>query len=306
MRAVFNAPEHPARVVIRDDAPEPQAAPEEAIVEVHAFSLNRGELALLRSRPAEWRPGQDVAGTVVRAAANGAGPAAGSRVLGLAEQAGWAERIAIPADRLAVVPDGVELTAAATLGIAGRTALNTVRLGGALLGRRVLILGAAGGLGRFQVQLAALGGAEVVAVSRRATAAEQLRALGAHAVVAEADGADGLFDLVLDGIGGRALEAAIRKVAPAGSVVLIGASDPEPGRVALTSFFGHEDATLRTYFSALAPSPVSADLAYLAGLLGEGRLHAHLGFTAPWEELPQAIEALAGGRVDGKAVLTLR
>lgn len=306
MRAVFNAPEDPARIVIRGDTPEPAAAPDEAIVEVHAFSLNRGELALLRSRPVGWRPGQDIAGIVIRAAANGTGPAIGSRVVALVEQAGWAERVAVPTDRLAEIPDGVDLAAAATLGIAGRTALNTVRLGGALLGRRVLVLGAAGGLGRFQVQLAALGGAEVVAVSRRGSAAEQLAALGAYTVVSDADDAPGLFDLVLDGIGGRAVEAAIRKVAPSGTVVLVGASDPEPGRVALTSFFGHENATLRTYFSAFAPSPIGADLAYLVGRLRDGRLRADLGFSAPWEELPRAIEALAEGRVAGKAVLTLR
>ncbi|WP_158861724.1 zinc-binding dehydrogenase [Leifsonia sp. AG29] len=306
MRAVFNAPEDPMRVAIRDGAPEPDPAPDEAIIEVHAFSLNRGELALLATRPAAWRPGQDVAGTVIRAAANGTGPAVGSRVVGLVEQAGWAERVAVAADRLAEIPSGVETIAAATLGIAGRTALNTVRLGGALLGRRVLVIGAAGGLGRFQVQLAAQGGAEVVAVSRRAGAVADLGELGADAVVSRTEDAPGLFDLVLDGVGGRATEAAVQKVAPSGTVVLIGASEREPARVALTDFFGHENAALRTYFSYAEQAPVNGDLSFLLGLLREGRLRADIGFTGPWETLPQALDALAEGRVDGKAVLTLQ
>ena len=70
MLAVVNTPEGTAPVEIRE-VPEPQPAPNEALVEVRAFSLNRGELRLLQIRPEGWRPGQDISGVVLRAAAGG-------------------------------------------------------------------------------------------------------------------------------------------------------------------------------------------------------------------------------------------
>ena len=304
MRAVVNTPDGPGRVGVTGDAPEPVPTPNEALVGVQTFSLNRGELALLAARPAGWRPGQDIAGTVLTPARDGSGPAAGTRVVGLLEQAGWAERVAVPVRRLAAVGYGVELTAAATLGIAGRTALRTVALGGNLLGRRVLVT-AAGAVGRFQIQLAALAGAQVVAVSRRADTGKALLALGAADVVATVADAGGLFDLVLDSVGGRTLAAAVSKVTPAGSVVLIGAVDPEPAQLTLLDFLGHENAAIRSYFSYAQPDTVDTDLATLAALLADQRLTPHVELYAGWDSVTAALDALAAGRVDGKAVITV-
>src|SRR5467141_2383261 len=169
-------------VEIREVA-EPSATHDEAIVEVHAFSLNRGELALLASRPEGWRPGQDIAGVVVQAAADGSGPKEGTRVVALVDGAGWSQRVAAPTARMAVLPDNISFASAATLPVAGLTALRVVRLGGALLGRRALITGAAGGVGRFAVQLAALAGAEVTGVVGRPERAAGLAERGANATV---------------------------------------------------------------------------------------------------------------------------
>jgi NADPH:quinone reductase-like Zn-dependent oxidoreductase len=203
------------------------------------------------------------------------------------------------------VPDSVEVAAAATLGIAGRTALRTVALGGSLLGRRVLVT-ATGAVGRFQIQLAALAGAEVVAVSRRPEAALALLEEGAASVAATVTDADGLFDVVLENVGGRALAAAVEKVAPGGTVVLIGVTDPEPAPLALTSFFGHENAVVRSYFSYAEPVPPGEDLATLAALLASGRLTAHIGLHTSWDSINDTLDALAEGKIDGKAVLDVR
>ena len=102
---------------------EPQAASNEALISVHATSLNRGELRLLTIRPNGWIPGQDIVGVVERAAADGSGPAVGTRVVALVDQAGWAERVAVSTDRLAVLPDDVSFVSAATLPVAGTTAV---------------------------------------------------------------------------------------------------------------------------------------------------------------------------------------
>ena len=96
MLAVVNTPNGAAPVELRE-LPEPQPAPNEALVEVRAFSLNRGELRLMQVRPEGWRPGQDISGIVLQAAADGSGPSAGTRVVGLADSAGWAQHAAIPA-----------------------------------------------------------------------------------------------------------------------------------------------------------------------------------------------------------------
>ncbi len=158
MLAFVNTSKNEAPIELREVA-EPQATDHEAVVEVCAFSLNRGELALLATRPEGWQPGQDIAGIVVKRATDGSGPDAGTRVVGLAEQGGWAQRVALPTDRLAVLPENVNFAQAAALPMAGHTALRILRLGEMLLGKRVLITGAAGGVGSFAVQLAALQGA---------------------------------------------------------------------------------------------------------------------------------------------------
>jgi len=165
MRAIVNTPGGPEPIAIREVA-EPEPQPNEALVAVHAFSLNRGELRLFQVRPEGWRPGQDIAGVVVRAAGDGTGPAAGTRVVALVDQAGWAERAAVPSHRMAPVADTVSFAAAAALPVAGLTALRTLRHGAPLLGKRVLITGAAGGVGNLAVQLAARSGARVTAIAR--------------------------------------------------------------------------------------------------------------------------------------------
>jgi NADPH2:quinone reductase len=103
----------------------PTPSAEEALVAVRAFSINRGELALLKTRTNQWRPGQDVAGVVVEPTADGSSPPPGSRVVALVEEAGWTEPAPVPTARLAPVPDPVGFEQAAALPLAGLTALRT-------------------------------------------------------------------------------------------------------------------------------------------------------------------------------------
>src|SRR3954454_14364072 len=114
MLAIVNTPSGPEPVAIREIA-EPEPMPNEALVAVHAFSLNRGELRLFQARPEGWRPGQDIAVIVLRAAVDGSGPASGTRVVGLCDWHGWAERAAVPSHRLAPIADNVPFAAAAAL-----------------------------------------------------------------------------------------------------------------------------------------------------------------------------------------------
>ena len=161
------------------ELPEPQPQRNEALVAVHAFSLNRGELRSVRNNGEGWVPGQDVGGVVLKQAEDGSGPPVGARVVALTDEFGWAQRVAVPGHRMAVLPDNVSFAQAATLPVAGLTALRTLRHGAPLLGKRVLITGAAGGVGTLAVQLAARSGARVTAVVGRAERAAGMKEFGA-------------------------------------------------------------------------------------------------------------------------------
>src|SRR5437763_4545639 len=181
MLAIVNTPGGPEPVVIREVA-EPQPRPNEALVAVHAFSLNRGELRLFQVRPEDWRPGQDIAGIVLKQATDGSGPAGGTRVVALCDWEGWAERAAVPSHRIAPIADNVSFAAAASLPVAGLTALRALRHGAPLLGKGVLITGAAGGVGNLAVQTAARSGARVTALVGNQDRAAVLDGIGAVVV----------------------------------------------------------------------------------------------------------------------------
>ena len=298
MRAIVATPEGPTWTE-RREVPPPEPAPNEALVAVRAFAVNRGELTLLRMRGNGWRPGQDVAGEVVRAAADGSGPTAGARVAGLVDWEGWAESVAVPTHRLATVPDGVDVAQAAALPMAGTTALGLVGQAGPLLGARVLVTGASGGVGHLAVQLAALGGAHVTAVAARR--GEGLAALAGVEVVGAVDAVDGPFDLVLEAVGGDTLRAAIERVARGGTVVAYGNSSREPTPIDFLAF-GHDEATLRTYFSARHEHDAGRRLTVLLDLLAEGRLHVAIGSGESWDRLDEALDALDQRAFAGKAV----
>ncbi|MCP2339314.1 zinc-binding dehydrogenase [Actinomadura rupiterrae] len=301
MRSVVNTPDG---TVIRE-VPDPAPREDEALVAVRAFSINRGELALLARRKQDWRPGQDVAGVVVEAAADGTGPKHGDRVVAIVDEGGWAELAAVPTSRLATVPDAVEMEQAASLPMAGLTALRTLRLGGSVLGRRVLVTGAGGGVGGFQVALAALSGAEVTAVARP-DAADRLTRIGAAAVVPDVADATGTFELVLESVGGQELAGAITKIAPDGTVVLLGTSSGEKTGIDIYDFVGgHEGARLLSYLSYAQPQPAGPDLRLLVDLVASGKVKPELGLVKDWTQLPEAITALQDRTIQGKAVLTI-
>jgi NADPH:quinone reductase-like Zn-dependent oxidoreductase len=290
-------------LVERARVPAPAPAAGELVVAVEAYSINRGEVLLLLGAPREnWRPGADVAGRVVRAAADGTGPAVGARVVGHAEQGGWAEQVAVPVAAVAELPDAVSFEAASTLGVAALTALRLLRRVGDVAGQRLLITGASGGVGHFLTELAVTRGADVVAVSRRG---ERLLELGASAVVAVLDDAAGVFDVVFESVGGPALAAAVARTAPGGLVVWLGQASGEPSTLDFFSTVGGDGPPVAIVpFSYWRTGGSDAeDLATLARLVARGVLHPEIGIVEDWVQTPRLLHALADRAVRGKAVL---
>ncbi len=270
---------------------EPSPAANESLIETKACSINRGELRLLAARPSGWRPGQDVAGIVTRQAADGSGPPAASQVVAMVDQAGWSERVAAPTSRIALLPDSVSFVQAATLPVAGLTALRTLRLGGLLLGKRVLVTGATGGVGHFAVQLAEQAGAHVTGTTRKTD-------LGSL---------QGPFDVILESVGGDSLTNSLKVVAGDGIVVLFGNSSGQESSVSFPMFAGHAHARLYAFFiyESGEPPTFGSDLALLAGEIGAGRLKPHVGLEASWRDPLGALESLRQRQVEGKAVLVV-
>jgi len=276
------------------------------VVAVHAFSLNRGEMRLFQVRPAGWRPGQDIAGTVVRQAADGSGPPSGTRVVCLTDWEGWAERAAVPSQRIAPLPDAVSFAAAASLPVAGLTALRTLRHGAPLLGKRVLITGAAGGVGNLAVQLAARSGARVTAVVGNAERAKVLDGLGAAAIVTSIEDAQGRFELILEAAGGASLTAALARVEAKGVVVIYGNSSGESTPLNFRDFAEHQNARLQGfhYFTSEPEEKFGADLALLASLVADGALQPRI-VEHDWHDIPAVGARLLARGIPGKAVFRI-
>ena len=306
-RAVVVDPEAPGRLVIKPVS-DPTPDRDEAIVRVRAISLNRGEVRRAGMAAAGWRPGWDLAGEVERAAADGSGPRAGARVVGMLGEGAWAERVAVPTHALAELPEKVTFSQAATFPIAGLTALYALARGGLLLDRRVLITGATGGVGDFAVQLARLAGAHVTAAARRADQVAGLRALGAHEVtVGDEIPPSPKYDVILDSVGGRTLGTALSALERGGTCVNFGVSATSEVTFDVRNFFVAGRTTLHGFyiFAELGQEPAGLGLRRLANLVADGRLTPHISVERPWKEIAQVAQDLIARRYPGKAVLTV-
>lgn len=308
IRAVVVSPAAPARLAIDTvAAPAPRASA--ALVRVAAISLNRGEVRRAQGDPAGARPGWDLSGIVEYAATDGSGPPVGSRVVGFLPSGAWAEVVAVPTHSLALLPDAVSFAQAATLPVAGLTALLGLEKGGNLLGRTVLVTGASGGVGDFGVQLAREAGATVVALVRTATRAERAKTVGAHQVVVGPDATVaapyGPYHLVFDGVGGEVLASALPLLAPDGTAVAYGRTVGPTLTFDLGQFFGKGGLSLYGFilFHEVRHGLAGAGLARLTALVAAQRLHPYIAVETSWTDIGEVAQHLLDREYPGKAVL---
>jgi NADPH:quinone reductase len=310
IRAIIVDPAAPGRLAIRDvGLRDPDR--DEVRVRVTAISLNRGETrrAVQMAEPG-WRPGWDFAGVVERTAADGSGPAKGTRVVGILPSGAWAERVNCRTHAVAALPAKVTDAQAATLPVAGLTALHALRQGGLLLGRKVLIDGASGGVGHLACQLASAAGAIVWGQVRRPESQAVIADVCTGGVVVSRDLAaarpNGPFWLIVDSLGGPALAAALAMLQPNGTCVTLGVSDAPSLTFESRDFFGTGGARLyglTLFHELMSVERGSVGLALLADLIGAGRLKPQIAVEAKWGEIGEVARRLIDRDFPGKAVL---
>ena len=311
MRAAFVTDTRRLELRETEDA---RPLPSEALVRVKAISLNRGEVRRSRTiSPPGARLGWDVAGIVEKAAADGTGPKAGERVVGMVTSRGWAELVAVPSNALAVLPANISFAQASCLPVAGLTALHALGRGGNLVGKKVLVTGASGGVGHFACRLGRLGGAQVTGVVRDAKQVELVQGYGAQKVAVVGDdpakaAADGPFDLIIESVAGASLAASLTMLSPGGECVFIGISSEAKVTFDASKFFWSQGASLYAlilFREVVTREPAGVGLKRLLHFVADGSLKPDIALERPWEQIDEVAEMLMQRAYPGKAVLHL-
>jgi NADPH:quinone reductase-like Zn-dependent oxidoreductase len=285
------------------DLPEPVIGSGDVLVAVEAYSVNRGETFLLDAPPPGWRPGKDVAGTIVKVGEGVGGLLAGQRVVAHPEHSGWAERVAVPADRVATLPDSISSSTAAALPLAGLTALRLIRAIGDVPGRSMLFTGASGGVGHYFVELVAGLGARVAVVCSSVGRGQRLLELGAEELITDLSDARGPFDVVIESVGGDLFATAWRLLQSRGLFVWMGQASHTPPTIDFFDWTGGANATMRKFLYSESNVSDGADLATLVRLVDSGRLHPEIGRTTDWTNTAMVITDLLDRRIRGNALL---
>ncbi|HEX5915790.1 MAG TPA: NAD(P)-dependent alcohol dehydrogenase [Rubrobacter sp.] len=323
MKAIVQDKYGSADVLELRDVEKPQPGDDELLIRVHAAGVDPGVWHLMTGLPYLVRVmgfglrkpkirirGMDVAGTVEEAGRNIIRLKKGEQVYGTCDGS-FAEYACAKAERLAPKPANLSFEQAAAVPISGMTALNGLRDAGKLQsGQKVLIIGAAGGVGTYAVQLAKAFGAAATGVCSTSKV-ELVRALGADEVIdyTREDFTDGTrqFDLILDTAGRRPLSQLRRALRPQGTLVIVGG---EGGDRWLGGFQRQIVAPVRSLFTdqkmlGLISKERQQDLLTLRDLIDAGKLTPVIGRTYPLREAPQAIRYLEQGHAQGKVVLTV-
>jgi len=277
-------------------------SPADAVVRVTHTSLNAGEV---RPPDAPRANGWDFAGILEQPGPSGL--PAGARVCGFSgAREAWAERVVVPADAIAPVPEGVPSEVAAALPVAAGTALAMVdAAGGALVGTRALVTGVTGGVGGFAVPLARLAGCRVTAHVRQPEQVEHARAQGADEVLVGEIGQAGPFALVASAVGGPLLTAALRCLEPDGTAVVVGhAGGPE---IAYGPLIGKGRAHLvgLNLYAHSAVVPPRRWLGRLLEVVAAGRLSVEPVDLGDWSTMDEAITRFRDRGFMGKGVVRI-
>jgi NADPH:quinone reductase-like Zn-dependent oxidoreductase len=322
MRAVVQDrySDDPEGVLVVAEVPVPTPGTGEVLVEVRAAGVDRGVWHLMAGKPTMVRPafglrrprnrirGLDLAGTIVAVGPGVGGFAVGDEVFGIGRSA-FAEYAVAPTKKLAPKPANLTFEQAASVPVSGLTAIQAVRDRAQVApGQRVLVIGAAGGVGSFAVQIATASGAAVTAVCRGAKA-DFVRSLGATEIIDHEsqaiDALGGGYDAVIDIAGNRTLRALRSVLAPQGRLVIVGG---EGGGALVGGMDRQLRATLLSPFvsqklGTFVSSENAADLLALRELIEAGSVTSAVDSVLPLADAAVAVRRMIDGDVRGKLVL---
>jgi NADPH:quinone reductase-like Zn-dependent oxidoreductase len=305
------------RLQVREVGEPGEPGPGQVLLLVRAAGVNpidwkmrRGSLRLVMPAKFPLILGYDVAGEVEAIGPEVTRFQPGDRVFGMTDPrprgGSYAERTLARESALAAMPESLSFEEAAALPVAGLTALQALRDKGELVaGETVVINGASGGVGHLAVQIAFTVGADVTGVSSRRNL-DFVRSLGAHEVIdyEEEDfaGRDGAWDVVFDAVGNRSYQDCEPSLSANGGVYVTTAVGPRPFLNALfTGLSGLFGQRKRARWITIGPK--GEDLAFLARLADQGRLHPEIQEVFPLEKIRQAHDLSETGRVRGKIVV---
>ncbi len=316
VRETYGAPD----VLRLGDVPAPTPGDDGVLVRVHAASANAGDWHLMRGTPLPFRLvagltkpkykiiGNDIAGTVEAVGRNVTQFKRGDEVFGEVSRCGfgaYAEYVVARENALALKPANLSFEEAASVPTAGCTALQGLRKGKIQAGQKVLIHGAAGGVGTFAVQIAKALGAEVTGVCSTKNG-EMIHSIGADHVLdyTRVDFATSgkKFDLILAVNGDKSIWDYRKTLTPAGRYVMSGGSNRQL-RDAL--FLGPLLSTGGQKLGSLLAWPNQPDLLVLKDLVESGKVRPVIERCYELSEVPEAIRYLETGHASGKLVVAI-
>jgi NADPH2:quinone reductase len=320
MRAVvcrtYGPPEH----LVVDDVAEPTPGPGQLVVRVHAAAVNFPDVLLIEGKyqvkvPVPFTPGSEAAGEVVAADA-GTPFRPGDRVFGATPTGAFAELTLLDAHVASAIPDGADFAEAAAFGVTYRTAYHALRsVAQVAEGDWVVILGAAGGVGQAALDLAVAMRARVVAAASTEDKLAVCRQRGAQATVDyERENlksrirelTDGGAHVVIDPVGGRYAEQALRGLARGGVFVTLGyaagAIPAIPLNLILLKDITIRGMEIRT-FTSDHPNDAARDMRELQKMFADGRIRPHIGARFPLSDAAAALRHVAARKAIGKVVI---
>jgi NADPH2:quinone reductase len=322
MRAVLCRELGPPEGLVIEDLPDPVPGPGEVVVEVRCAALNFFDTLIIQGKyqfkpELPFSPGGELAGVVgaVGSAVSDFRP--GDRVAAYAGWGGCRERLAVPAEKLVRVPDGLADEVAAGLTITYGTALHGLEdRAGLKRGENLVVLGAAGGAGLAAVEIGKLLGARVIACASSTDKLALARAAGADELLnyGEEDLREGLrrlcgdrgVDVLYDPVGGELAEPALRAMGWRGRYLVVGFAAGGIPRIPLNLVLLKGCDLLGVFWGAFCtrePAQQARQLARLFGWAAEGRLATHPATVLPLEQTAEAIRLIADRKATGKILV---
>ena len=323
MRAVVCRSYGPPEDLVVDEVADPTPGPGQLLVRVHAAAVNFPDVLLIAGKyqikiPVPFTPGSELAGEVVAAGPGsyGAPFRPGDRVFGATPTGAFAELALLDAHQVSVIPDSTDFAPAAAFGVTYRTAYHALRsVAQVTEGDWVVILGAAGGVGQAALDLAVGMKARVLAAASTEGKLEICRQRGAEATVAydrddlksairELTG--GGARVVIDPVGGRYAEPALRALARGGTFVTLGYAAGTIPAIPLNLVL-LKDITIRGMeirtFTADHPDDTARDIRELQQMFADGRIQPYIGARFPLADAAAALRHVAERKAVGKVVI---